>query len=93
MTNLYKPVSARAKALHGEDDFEAEFTASEEADHLTGGHLAIVPRSYEVLSDNYEAGKQGEVIDLALLVDIENALIEGGHIQRADKKPTTKKKG
>ena len=90
--NTYRPVSERAKALHGEADFEAEFSATDERDHLDGGHLEIVPRPYKVLTNNYEAGKQGSTVDLALPVEQEAALIQGGHIQRADK-PTTRKKG
>lgn len=86
-TNTYRPVSDRAKALHGEDAFEAEFTAAEERDQLDGGHLEIVPRPYRVLSDNYAAGKQGDVVDLALPVDIEAALVSGGHLERADASP------
>lgn len=91
MGNLYSPVSARAKALHGDKPFEAEFSASEEQDQLDAGHLEIVPRPYEVLSNNYSAGEQGDVVDLALLVEHESALIAGGHIQRVQ--PATKKKG
>jgi hypothetical protein len=42
-----------------------------------------------VLSNNYSAGKQGStVVDLALLVEHEAALVQGGHIER-----TTNKKG
>lgn len=92
MGNLYRAVSARAVALHGDKDFEAELMPAEEQDQLTAGHLEIVPRPYEVLSNNYEPGKQGDVVDLALVVEQEAALIEGGHIKRAEK-PTTKKKG
>lgn len=91
MANTYRPVSDRAKALYGKDDFEAEFAAGEEQDHVSAGHLEIVPRTYKVLSDNYAAGKQGETVDLALLVEHEASLIQGGHIERADK--PTKKKG
>lgn len=85
--NTYRPVSDRAKALYGEDDFEAEFSAADERDHLNGGHLEIVPRPYRVLSDNYTAGKQGEVVDLALPVEIEAALVSGGHLERAEASP------
>lgn len=88
---LYHPVSERAKALHGEDDFEADLSASEEADQIAGGHLSIVPRAYKVLSANYEAGKQGSTVDLALLVEQEAALISGGHLERVEK-PAPKKK-
>lgn len=89
--NTYRPVSDRARALYGEKDFEAEFTASEEADHLGGGHLEIVPRAYRVLSNNFAAGTQGSDVDLAMPVEQEAALIQGGHIERADK--PAKKKG
>jgi hypothetical protein len=93
--NTYRAVSDRALALHGKDVFEAEFTPTEEQDQLTGGHLEIVPRAYKVLSNNYSAGKQGDVVDLALPVETESALISGGHIERVEDKPTpaTKKKG
>lgn len=81
----YRAVSARAKLLHGKDDFEAEFSAAEEADHIGAGHLEIVPRTYEVLSNNFAAGEQGEVVELALPKENEAALIEGGHLKRVNK--------
>jgi hypothetical protein len=90
--NTYRPVSDRAKALHGEKDFEAEFSAAEERDQIDGGHLEIVPRAYKVLSNNFSAGEQGDTVDLALPVEQEAALVQGGHIERAEK-PSTKKKG
>lgn len=94
MANTYKALSARAKTLHDDKPFEAELSAAEERDQIAGGHLEIVPRAYEVLSNNYSAGKQGDVVDLALPVEIEAALIAGGHIKRTDKKSaSTKKKG
>lgn len=90
--NTYRAVSERALALHGKDVFEAEFTPGEEQDQLSAGHLEIVPRAYKVLSNNYSAGKQDDVVDLALPVETEAALISGDHIERATK-PTTKRKG
>ena len=95
MSNTYRPVSARAKALHGDDEFEADLSATEEADELAGGHLEIVARPYKVLSNNFAAGEQGEGVDLALLVEQEAALVQGGHIERVEKpgKPTSRKKG
>lgn len=93
MSNTYRPVSERAKALHGEDDFEADLSASEEQDQIAGGHLTIVPRAYKVLSANFAAAPQGETVDLALSVEQEAALIAGGHIERvADSKPAAKKR-
>lgn len=91
MANTYRATSARGKALHGTDVVELDLSASEEADQVSGGHLEIVPRAYEVLSNNYSAGKQGVTVSLALLVEQEAVLIQGGHIERA--KPANKKKG
>lgn len=90
MSNTYQPSSERAKALHGDDAFEADLSAVEEADAVSSGDLTIVATSHEVLSNNYEAGKQGDIVDLALPVEIEAALIAGGHIKRAEKKPAKK---
>jgi len=96
MTNIYRAVSDRGLALYGEDAFEAEFSVTEEADALASGHLEIVPRKYKVLSNNYDAGKQGATVEAALLVELEAALIAGGHLERVDKPDTTtttRKKG
>ena len=90
MANKYRAVSDYGKAVFGEEPFDAEFTAAEEGDHLNAGHLEIVPRTYRVLSNNYSAGKQGEAVSLALLVDHESSLIQGGHIERVE---PAKKKG
>lgn len=92
MSNTYHPISERAKAVYGSDDFEAEFSPVEEADQIAGGHLSIVPRPYEVLTNNYAGGKQGEVVDLALQIDHEAHLTAGGHIKRADEKSAPTKK-
>jgi hypothetical protein len=94
--NTYRPVSDRAKALHGADDLELDLSAADERDQLEAGHLEITPRPYKVLSNNFSAGKQGDTVDLALLVEQEAALIQGGHLERVDKpgsKPTSRKKG
>lgn len=93
MANKYKALSARAKAIHGEAPFEADLSVLDERHELDGGHLEIVPRPYRVLSDNFSAGKQDEVVQLALPVETEAALIQGGHIERADKPASTNKKG
>ena len=43
--------------------------------------------SYKVLSDNFSAGKQGEVLDSALLDGCNTeALVEGGHIAEVNAK-------
>jgi hypothetical protein len=85
MTNTYKAISVVGEHYFGAVVVEADLSAAEEQDALTGGHLEIVPRTYRVLSDNYSAGKQGESVELALLKENEAALIQGGHIERVDK--------
>jgi hypothetical protein len=92
MPNTYRPTSDRAKALYGSDDVDLDLSATDEADALQGGHLALVPRPFKVLVNNYEAGEQGDVVDLALHVDQESALVSGGILERAEpKKPAAKK--
>lgn len=91
MTNTYRAIGERAKLLNPEGVFEADLSVTEEQDALGGRHLELVPRSYRVLSDNFAAGKQGDTFEAAYLVEIESALIRGGHIARVDK-PATKKK-
>lgn len=85
MTNTYRALSILAKSEHGEAPVELDLSVMEERDALAGGHLEIAPRQYRVLSDNYEAGKQGDVVELALAKENESALISGGHIERAEK--------
>lgn len=89
MTNRYKPVSDRAKATYGEEEFEAVLSPAEEQDAVSSGHLERVPRRYKVLSDNYTAAgvPQGETFEAAYPVENEAALIFGGHIERVDVEP------
>lgn len=84
--NIYKALSKAAEATFAVGVFEREFTPTEERDWLTSGLLEIVPRSYRVLSDNYER-PQGEVFEAAFLVELEAALISGSHIERVDGTP------
>ena len=92
MTNTYKATSVVGEHYFGEGVVDLDLSATEERDALDGKHLEIVPRSYQVLSDNYSAAEQGAVVDLALLKEHETALIDGGHLERVDtaKKPTKK---
>ncbi len=90
--NTYRAVSEYGKAVYGGDAFDGEFSAVEERDHVSAGHLEIVPRAYRVLSNNYEAGKQGDVVELALVVEHEASLIQGGHLERVDKPETNSKR-
>ncbi|HZO69393.1 MAG TPA: hypothetical protein VFB74_30745 [Kribbellaceae bacterium] len=92
MTNTYRTLSDVGRHYFGEGDLELNLTADEERDALTNGHLEIVPRTYRVLSDNYEAGKQGEEFERAYPVEIEAGLISGGHIERVDKPEPEPKK-
>jgi hypothetical protein len=91
MANTYKPTSAVGEHYFGADEFEADFTPVEERDWLDGKHVELVPRTYEVLSDNYSGGEQGSEIEAAFVVEIEAALVSGGHLKRVDKKPAAKK--
>ncbi len=79
--STYRPVSEYGKAVYGVDDFDADFTAVEERDMVGNGHLEIVPRAYTVTSDNYADGQRGDVVELALPVETEAALIFGGHLE------------
>ena len=96
MKNTYLSVSVSAKSEHGDSPVELDLSVMEEQDALSGGHLELLPRKYRVLSDNYTPGKQGEVVELALLKENEAALISGSHIERydepakEDKKPAAK---
>lgn len=80
--NTYKATSPAAVAAFEDGVFERDFTPAEEQDWLSSGLLELAPRTYRVLSNNYEAGSQGELVELALLKEIEAALIQGGHLER-----------
>ncbi len=88
--NTYKATDEYGAAHFGEDMFDAEFDVLEERDLLDAGHLEIVPRRYKVLSDNFSGGAKGEPYMAALPMEIEAALVAGGHIMRADAKPAKK---
>lgn len=85
MTNTYKATSVVGEHYFGDGVVEVDLSPAEEYDAINGGHLQVVPRTYRVLADNYEAGKQGELVELALLKEHEQALIQGGHLERVDK--------
>lgn len=90
MTNTYRPISVLAKSTHGEDPVELDLSPMDEKDALDGGHLELVPRKYKVLSDNFSGGPQnGEYVG-ALRVETEQALIQGGHIERDDEPASSK---
>jgi hypothetical protein len=89
--NTYKATSPAAVAAFEDGVFERDFTATEEKDWLDSGLLELVPRTYKVLSNNYSAATQGETFEGTFLVEIESALIQGGHIERVDPAPKKKK--
>jgi hypothetical protein len=92
MANTYCALTPAAVAAFEDGVFERDFSPSEEKDWIDSGLIALVPRTYKVLSNNYAAAKQGETFDGSFLVEIEAALIQGGHIERVGEvKPKTKK--
>lgn len=90
MTNTYKATSVVGEHYFGSGVSELDLSPAEEQDALQGGHLELVPRKYQVLSDNYEAGDQGSMVNLALLKEHEEALLQGGHLRRVDAEPSSK---
>lgn len=84
MTNTYRALTQAGQAAFDTGVFERDFTPVEERDWLANGVLELVPRTYRVLSDNYELPK-GETFEAALPIEVERAQIEGGHIERVDK--------
>ena len=94
MVNTYKATSEYGHAIFGDDVFDGDFDAAEEKDHLDGGHLEIVPRDYEVTSDNFSGGPKGSPYRAALRKEIEEALLAGYHLKRVEvavKKTAAKK--
>lgn len=82
--NTYRALTKAAEGVFAEGVFEREFTPADERDWLESGLIALEPRTYRVLSNNYAAGAQGDHVDLALLVEHEAALLQGGHLERVD---------
>lgn len=94
MSNQYRATTKAAAGMFGDEVFDADYTPTEEADWLARGLLELVPRPYRVLSNNYTVGgqpvDQESVVELALPVEQEAALIAGGHLERVrrDAHPT-----
>jgi len=92
--NQYRALTSAGAAWFGDDIFEAEFTVGDERDHLARGLIEIVPRPYRTLNDRYTINgvpvAADEVIELALPVEVEVALVDGGHLARVrrDAHPT-----
>ena len=100
MSNRYRvrlPLTVhttKASYTQGEE-FDGAETAEDfdEAANLQSGLLEIVPREYKVIGgSNVHGADPGEVFTAALPIGQEAALIQGGHIERVDDKPKSKKK-
>src|SRR5688500_6908038 len=90
MSNQYRAVHPSLVAIHGAEQFDHEYaTPTEEQDALARGRVEIVPRPYRVLSTRYSR-PQGEVFEAAFPMEVEAALISGGHLERVrrDAKPS-----
>ncbi len=94
MTNQYRATSKAAIAAYGPDVVELDLSPADEGDVLGSGVLALEPRPYRVLVDNYNvdgvAVPEGSVIEGTYLREIEESLIAGGVLERArrDAHPT-----
>jgi hypothetical protein len=89
VTNIYRARSDAARAAYAHGDFEYEFASpTAEADALNSGLVELVPRPYLVTSDNFTVEGQpvwrDAVLTASFPIEIEAALIAGGHLVRAD---------
>jgi hypothetical protein len=92
MSNIYKAKTKAAEAAFSVGEFEADFSVAEEHDWLASGALELVPRTYRALTDTSVVGVPADgTFEGAYLIEIEAALIQGGHIERVDK-PAPKEK-
>ena len=90
MSNTYRALTPQAEAVFAPGVFEADFSPMEEKDRIDGGLIEIVPRAYRVLTDNFSGGPQGAEYKGALRIEVEQALIQGGHIERVGDDPVLK---
>ena len=92
--NQYRALHPSLIATFGDGVFEHEFTVLEERDWLERGLLVIEPRPYRTLTDRYTVDgtpiATGAVVELALPIEVEAALVAGGHLARVrrDAHPT-----
>jgi hypothetical protein len=101
MSNRYKvllplTVSTADGSYTQGDEFDMDYTASEEADVLAwrgGGMVEIVPAKYKVIGPNQVYGTDpGETFEAALTVGQQQHLIDSGNIERAAPTPTPRRK-
>lgn len=90
MSNTYRALTPAAVAAYSDGVFELDLTPVQERDLLDSGLVELAPRKYRVLSNNFAAGKQDTEIEAAYPVELEQALLAGGHLERVDAKPTKK---
>ena len=94
MTNQYRATSPAAIAAYGDGVIELDLSPSDEADRVGAGVLELAPRPYRVMVDNYSVDgvpvPMDSVVELALPVEHEQALVDGGVLSRArrDAHPT-----
>ena len=84
MTNTYRTLSLIGAHLYGEGENDLDLSVLDEKDALDNGHLELVPRKYKVTSTSYAGGKKDDVVTLALQIEVEVALISGGHLARVE---------
>jgi hypothetical protein len=74
------------------ETFEHEFSEEDETANLKSGLLEIVPQTYKVVGGSVVHDTQpGEEFDAALPLGVEKLLVDGGHIERVEKKTPAKK--
>lgn len=90
--NRYRATTPDAVVVFGEGVLDLDLSATTEGDWLARGLLELVPRRYRALSANFRV-RRGELFDDTFLVEVEAALIRGGHIERVESpdKPPAKK--
>jgi len=75
------------------DEFEADLDAVDEQEKLQSGLLELLPQTYKVVGTStvYDT-PPGETFTRALTLGQEQLLVEGGHLELAEPKRSTKKK-
>lgn len=73
------------------DEFDREFTETDEADNLAAGLIEIVPREYRVLQGRVYEAVTGETFTAALTIGQESHLVNAGFIERVEPEPAAEK--
>lgn len=88
MSKPYKVVGPRPvnDAKPGQE-FEAEFSASEESDLVEAGRIEVIAREYLNVGSQVVCGAEpGKKFNAVMPLSQEAALIEGGHIELVTKR-------